>query len=141
MGTAQGLGWAIMKYKDLFHGWKDVRECAAGDVIFAEGEPADVLYVILSGEVELTLRGEPLAVDGAGGMIGETALLGSEARSGTATARTEVKLARLDREHIQDLMHSNPDFALHVMAGLAKRLRAVDTYIGAHLGRKPRRKR
>jgi CRP-like cAMP-binding protein len=118
----------------------DVRECTAGEVIFAEGDPADVMYVILSGEVELTLRGEPLAVDAAGGMIGETALLGSDSRSGTATARTDAKLARLDREKLKELMRSNPDFALHVMAGLANRLRAVDTYIGAHLGRKSRRK-
>jgi CRP-like cAMP-binding protein len=129
-----------MKFHHLFHSWKDVRECTAGEVIFAEGDPADVMYVILSGEVELTLRGEPLAVDAAGGMIGETALLGSDSRSGTATARTDAKLARLDREKLKELMRGNPDFALHVMAGLANRLRAVDTYIGAHLGRKSRRK-
>jgi len=129
-----------MKFLHLFHGWKDTCEFAAGDAIFAEGEPADVMYVILSGEVELTLRGEPLAVDTSGGMIGETALLGSAARSATATARTDAKLARLDREQLKELMRDNPDFALHVMAGLANRLRAVDKYIGAHLGRKPRRK-
>jgi CRP/FNR family cyclic AMP-dependent transcriptional regulator len=129
-----------MKFQHLFRGWKDVGEYAAGDVIFAEGEPADVMYVVLSGEVELTLRGEPLAVDAEGGMLGETALLGSESRSGAATARTDVKLARISREQLKELMRSNPDFALHVMAGLANRLRAVDTYISKHLGRKSGRK-
>jgi CRP-like cAMP-binding protein len=129
-----------MKFQRLFHDWKDVGKYAAGDVIFAEGEPADVMYVVLSGEVELTLRGEPLAVDAEGGMLGETALLGSESRSGAATARTDVKLARINREQLKELMRSNPDFALHVMAGLANRLRAVDTYISKHLGRKSGRK-
>ena len=127
-----------MKFRHLFHDWKDVGEHAAGEVIFAEGEPADVMYVVLSGEVELTLRGEPLALAPEGGMIGETALLGSESRSGAATARTDVKLARISREQLKELMRSNPDFALHVMAGLANRLRAVDTYISAHLGRQTR---
>jgi CRP-like cAMP-binding protein len=129
-----------MKFHHLFRNWKDVGEYGAGDVIFSEGDPADAMYVILAGEVEVTLRGEPLAVDGESGMIGETALLGSGSRSGTATARTEVRLARLDREQLKQLMTSNPDFALHVMAGLASRLRAVDTYISTHLGHKPGRK-
>jgi CRP-like cAMP-binding protein len=129
-----------MKFHHLFRDWQDVCEYRAGDVIFSEGDPADAMFVVLSGEVELTLRGEPLAVDGESGMIGETALLGSESRSGTATARTDVKLARLDREQLKKLMGSNPDFALHVMAGLANRLRAVDTYISTHLGRKSKRR-
>ena len=129
-----------MKFHHLFRDWKDVCEFGAGDVIFSEGDPADAMYVILAGEVELTLHGEPLAVDGESGMIGETALLGTESRSGKATARTDVRLARLDREQLKKLMGSNPDFALHVMGGLANRLRAVDSYISTHLGRKSRRK-
>jgi CRP-like cAMP-binding protein len=129
-----------MKFHHLFRDWKDVCEFGAGDIIFSEGDPADAMYVILAGEVELTLRGEALAVDGESGMIGETAMLGSGSRSGTATARTEVRLARLDRDQLKKLMSSNPEFALHVMAGLANRLRAVDAYISTHLGRKSRRK-
>ena len=129
-----------MKFHHIFHSWKDTREFGAGECIFAEGDPADAMYVILSGEVELILGGEPFGVEAAGGMIGETALLGAGSRSGTANARTDVRLARLDREQLKELMSKNTDFALHVMAGLASRLRAVDRYISTHLGRKPGRK-
>jgi CRP-like cAMP-binding protein len=126
-----------MRFLHIFRGWKDIREVGAEKVIFAEGDPADAMYFILSGEVELNLGGEPFGVEGAGGMIGETALLGAGSRSGTATARTDVRLARVDREQLKDLMGGDTDFALHVMAGLASRLRAVDAYISTHLGHKP----
>jgi CRP-like cAMP-binding protein len=125
-----------MKFHHIFRNWRDTCEVGAGEVIFAEGDPADAMYYILSGEVELKLGGEPFAVEGAGGMIGETALLGVASRSGTATARTDVKLARVDREQLKELMGNDTDFALHVMAGFANRLRAVDAYISTHLGRK-----
>jgi len=127
-----------MKFHHIFRNWKDICEVDAGQVIFAEGDPADAMYFILSGEVELNLGGESFAVESSGGMIGETALLGSGSRSGTATARTDARLARLDREQLRQLMGSDTDFALHVMAGFANRLRAVDTFISTHLGHKPR---
>lgn len=125
-----------MKALNTFKNWQDVREYHAGDLIFAEQDPADALYFILSGEVELQLHGEPLGVESAGAMIGETAMLGSESRSGTATARSDVRLARLDAGQLRELMSKDSEFALHVMAGLANRLRAVDAFISTHIGRK-----
>jgi CRP-like cAMP-binding protein len=125
-----------MTFHHLFRDWQDVCEYGAGDVIFSEGDQADRIYVILAGEVELNLHGEVLGIEGEGGLFGETALLGSESRSGAATARTDVRLARLGREQLQQLMSRDSEFALQVMAGLAKRLRSVDAFIGTHIGRK-----
>ena len=125
-----------MNVLNLFKDWGDVREYGAGDVVFTDREPADAMFLILSGEVELQLHGEALSIESEGAMIGETAMLGSGSRSGTATARNDVKLARLDSAQLMDLMSKNPEFALHVMAGLANRLRAVDAFISTHIGRK-----
>jgi CRP-like cAMP-binding protein len=125
-----------MKASNLFKDWQDVREYRAGEVIFSEDDPADALYFILSGEVELQLRGEPLGVEGEGGIIGETAVIGSETRFGTATARSDVRVARLDPEQLKQRVAGNPDFAMQVMGGLAKRLRAVDGFISEHIGPK-----
>ena len=118
-----------MKFLELFHDWEDVEEYRAGTVIFSERDPADVMYIILSGEVELTLHGEPLGAEGEGGIIGEMAMINSSTRSATATTLTKVKLARLDREQFRVFIHDNTEFALHVMAVLANRLRAVNEYI------------
>jgi len=122
-----------MKFLELFRGQDDLVEFGAQTVIFTEGAPVDVMYVIVSGEVELTLHGERLGVEGEGGIIGEMALIRSATRNATATALTDVKLARLDRKQFERLISENSKFALHVMSTLANRLRAVDKYITSHM--------
>ena len=118
-----------MKFIDMFRDWKDVQEFRAKTVIFSEGDSADVMYVVLSGEVELTLHDEPLGMEGEGGIIGEMAMINGAPRSATATTLTKVKLARVGRDQFREFVSSNADFSMHVMAVLANRLRAVDQYI------------
>lgn len=118
-----------MSFLDKFRDWEDVEEHRSQAVIFPAGSPADVLYVIISGEVELTLRGEQLGTEGVGGIIGEMAIPRSATRTATATALTDVKLARLNRDQLSELMSESNEFSLHVMTVLANRLRAVDAYI------------
>ena len=113
----------------MFRDWENTEEYDARTVIYAERDPADVMYVILSGEVELTLHGEPLGAEREGGIIGEMAMINSATRNATATTLGKVKLARLDRDEFQALIAGNTEFSLHVMAVLANRLRAVDQYI------------
>jgi len=120
----------------LFHRWDDTVDFPAGSVIFAERDPAECMYVILDGEVELTLHGKPLTVGGKGSVIGEMAMLGSQQRDGTATARKDTSLARLDREAFRECMSRSTDFSLLVMSELAGRLRAVDTYISGGKSKK-----
>ena len=122
-----------MRYLDLFEDWANTEAFDARAVVFCENEPADVLYVILSGEVEYTFRGEPLGVEKRGGIIGAMAVITEGTRTATATAITPVRAARLDRNEFRNLMDANPDFAFQAMATLANRLRAVDQYISRQL--------
>jgi CRP/FNR family cyclic AMP-dependent transcriptional regulator len=122
-----------MELLKTFRDWKDMVEFSAHTVIFPEGKPADVLYVIISGEVELTLRGERLVTEGVGSLIGEMAITHSATRSTTATALSDVKLARLTRYQLNMLMTKRTDLSLHVLAILANRLRAVNHYITVQL--------
>ena len=118
-----------MRFLEMFRDWENTEEYDARTVIFSERDPADVMYVIISGEVELTLHGESLGDEREGGIIGEMAIIDSATRSATATALSKVKLARLDRDQFKALFADNTEFSLHVMAVLANRLRAVDQYI------------
>jgi CRP-like cAMP-binding protein len=118
-----------MKLLEMFRNWKDVQEYDAQTVIFSSGGPTDVLYFILSGEVELTLHGESLGTEVTGGIIGEMAMIPSARQSSTATAVTAVRLARFDYRQLKEFVSDNTDFSLHLMAALASRLRAVDQYI------------
>ena len=118
-----------MRFLEMFRDWENTEEYDARTVIFSERDPADVMYVILSGEIELTLHGEPLGAEGEGGIVGEMAIINSATRSATATTLSKVKLARLDRDEFKALIADNTEFSLHVMAVLANRLRAVDQFI------------
>ncbi len=45
----------MMELMNLFSDWEDQVEFPKGAVIFRHGEPADFLYVVLEGEIELKL--------------------------------------------------------------------------------------
>jgi CRP-like cAMP-binding protein len=122
-----------MNVVKLFRKWDAREEYEAGDVIFSEREPAEVMYVVLSGEVELTLHGTLLGIEGEGGIIGEMAVIDAGIRSATATARSKVELACLDQDQFRKLVRENSKFSLHAMTIFANRLRSVDAYISTRL--------
>lgn len=124
-----------MEFLKLFEHWQNVESFSAGDVIFSEEDPADALYIILSGDVELALHGSSLGVESTGSIIGEMAIIPSESRNETATALGGVRLARVEREEFDALIRQDAEFSLHAMAELARRLRAVDRYISNHLSK------
>ena len=93
------------------------------------------MYFIISGEIELTLHGEPVGAEKEGGIIGEMAMIDSATYSVTATTLTKVKLARIDRDQVKVMINENTEFALHVMAVMANRLRAVDQFISKRLAK------
>jgi len=122
-----------MRFLKQFRDWEDVEEHGARSVVFSERDPAEVMYVVLSGEVELTLHGEPLGAENKGGIIGEMSMIESATHGATATTLSKVKLARLDRVQLEDFIGKNSEFALHVMEVMANRLRTVDNYITTQL--------
>jgi CRP-like cAMP-binding protein len=115
-----------MKMIDLFEDWEDQVEFPKGAEIFREGDPADVMFVVTEGEVEIFLKGEPLGAELPGGLVGEMAMINAKFRSATAVALRPSKLARVNQDQFRDLIRANPDFAIHVMAVLANRLRVAN---------------
>ncbi len=95
----------------------------AGTVIFEEDTKGRMMFVIVSGEVAITLRGIEIAVATAGEVIGEMALLKSAMRSATAIARTDCVLDAVDKRRFEALIQESPSFALYVMNVLADRIR------------------
>ena len=117
-----------MRLDELFHDWEDIVEYPRRTVIFSERDSADVMYVVMSGEAELTLRDEPIGAECEGGMLGEMAMITSGRRTATATTSTKVKLARVNRDQFRKLVDENTDFAFHVMSVLANRLSSLHDY-------------
>jgi len=118
-----------MNLMEAFKDWEDQVELPKGAVIFRELDPADYMYILLEGEVELTLRGEPLAAELPGGVIGEMAMINNSTRSATASTLSPSKMARINLTQFKRIISENPDFALHLMAVMANRLRVADQYM------------
>jgi CRP/FNR family cyclic AMP-dependent transcriptional regulator len=98
----------------------------AGDIIFREREPGNVMYMVHSGQVELRLGGLRLEIVGEGEFFGEMALIDEEPRSARAIALSDCELQAVDRERFEFMVQQTPSFALRVMRTLAQSLRRMN---------------
>jgi signal transduction histidine kinase len=106
----------------------DVREFAAGSVIFREGDPGDGLYVILEGCVKVSaVVGQAgrrvLCEFGPGDFFGEMALIDSGARSATATAETSCRLSFLSSGEVLKLLETTPQSVSTLLRVFSSRTR------------------
>jgi CRP/FNR family cyclic AMP-dependent transcriptional regulator len=107
----------------LFKNAKTVKEFMAGETIFVEGQPSDVMYVILEGEVDIRQRGRSIYTAGPGEPVGEMAMIDAQGRSASAVALRPCRLAVVDEKQFLFMVQETPNFALEVMRVLVDRLR------------------
>lgn len=102
------------------------RSLVPGEVVFDEGEPGDELFVVQSGEIELTRRGlggpRRVARFGAGDFFGEISALEGTPRTARAVAIGPACVLRLDRATLEAMCVGEPEIALRLIRGLARRL-------------------
>jgi len=99
-----------------------------GDIIFRQGDPGDVMYILVSGAVELRIKvekGEKLlkCVDTPHDFFGEMALLDGSPRSATAIAVKPTKLIVVDEAQFEKIVLSNGKFAWKIIQVLSQRIR------------------
>ncbi|MGO9855808.1 MAG: Crp/Fnr family transcriptional regulator [Acidimicrobiales bacterium] len=116
-----------VKVLGVFKAATDNRDVPAGTVIFEAGSTGEEMYGVAEGTVELRLPDGRAVTIGPDETFGEMALVDRSARSATATALEDCKLAVIDKRRFLFLVHETPTFALQVMASLAERLRATQT--------------
>ncbi|MDT8319531.1 MAG: cyclic nucleotide-binding domain-containing protein [Xanthomonadales bacterium] len=112
-----------MDLLEVFEDTTDLVAFPAGAVIFTEGEEGNHVYVVMQGELSISLKGKPLATVRPGELVGEMALINSETRSASVTAKTDCQLALIDPAVFQSMLRHVPEFALHVVNVLVERLR------------------
>jgi CRP/FNR family transcriptional regulator, cyclic AMP receptor protein len=115
-----------MKVTGLFRNAQQTIEVPAGATIFQQGDVGDVMYGVISGEVELRIGDQPVRTRGPDDVFGELALIDGHPRTASAVAVTDCSLATIDQRHFLFLVHETPMFALQVMASLAERMRERD---------------
>lgn len=106
---------------------KQVREITheAGHVIAAEGEPGAGLFVIDSGEADVTIGGRTVNHMKAGEFFGEMALLDGGPRTATVTATTDITLYALTEWVFRGLIAEHPGIAMRTLETMASRLRSA----------------
>jgi CRP-like cAMP-binding protein len=122
-----------LDFDRLFKNWDDRETFDAGATIFRADDPAEAIYAILSGSVQLFIKDKILGSEDAGGIIGEMAIIDSDTHNLTAVALTPVVVAKLDLDQFKQFIKTQPDFSLHAMAALAQRLRTVDGFISEQM--------
>jgi len=131
---------ALLQQVDLFSGLPDDDlgglsaivgglTIEAGELLFEEGEPGDVFYIVFQGAIEISKARpdgtvEKLAVRRKGEGFGEMALLNDAPRSATARASETTQLMTVGRDAFQGLLGGD-SLALRMMRVLSKALRAL----------------
>jgi len=102
------------------------RAFEAGATIFDEGESGDKLYIIQSGEIELsrTARGDQRVVArlGAGDFFGELGVVLGQPCINRAVAVCNTRVLELDRETLQAMCLGEPEIAIRMIRILVSRL-------------------
>jgi CRP-like cAMP-binding protein len=111
-----------------------------GEVIFAENEKGGgflkraKMYLVLSGDVSLSVGGKVIGLVRTGEIFGEMASIGQSTRSATATALQECSLLALDDKQFKEGLQKKPEFALMMMGLIIARLRAAVARLGEAKG-------
>ena len=102
----------------------------AGDFLIVEGDQADDLFVVVSGELDVTKRSGtseiPLARVGPGSIQGELAALERGKRMASVRAVTDAEVLRIPYAAVRDLLSGGPDAALGIIRTVIGRLRAME---------------
>ena len=105
---------------------------APGETIIERGAVEDWLFVVAEGRVQARVGARVLAEIGAGGLVGEFAVLSPAPRSASVTALEPSLLLRLRRGPFEELLDDRPEMARSVISTLARLLQAtVQTEDGA----------
>ncbi len=106
----------------------------AGQRIVTQGDSGDSFYVILSGQVKVSVMSPEgqeaiLVVLDAGEGFGEFALLDDQPRSATIEATQPTEAVALRKDDFTRLLRQMPDIAIGLLKVLTKRLRDTDQLV------------
>jgi len=102
----------------------------SGEAIVEEGDPADGMYVIASGEARVDVGGR-FHVLKPGDFFGEMALISPGRRMATVRAQSDVEALKIPAEAFQDFLLEHPAIAVAMLRAIVVRLREVEQRIDA----------
>jgi CRP/FNR family transcriptional regulator, cyclic AMP receptor protein len=77
--------------------------------LLSESQPADSCYLLLDGEVEVRVHGEPVATLEHGALFGEAALVQHRTRNASVVTKSDVRAVRLAFDDLVPVLGSHPE--------------------------------
>ena len=109
-----------------------------GAVLFSAGEPADALYVVLSGSLAVLtadgrVQGRFLARLAAGDTVGEMGLISGHPRTANVVALRNTELARISSRAFNEVLRRDPEAMWRIAQLMVSRLERMDNPPRAHV--------
>jgi CRP-like cAMP-binding protein len=112
------------KYLDLLKPLFEPYACNAGVTVLQQGKPADYLYIVTSGAVEMTFKpydGVPITISHVekDGLFGWSAVVGSETYTSSAIAIENLETMRIRGSELRKLCVDHPEAGKEILERLA----------------------
>jgi CRP-like cAMP-binding protein len=103
-----------------------------GEALISEDRPGHSMFVIVEGEVEVTVKGEtdPLARLDKGAIVGEMSLLTGTPRNATVTALNKVEVVEVDKAALANVLWMSPGLVDRFVEMLFRRQLELDRAMG-----------
>lgn len=104
-------------------------QLAPGDIVFREGDPPTLAYLVESGRIEISTvqDGVPLVLSvlGTGDLLGEMAVIDDAPRTATARALVDSRLIEVDRAQINERIDASDPIVRALLKGQLSRYRSA----------------
>ena len=112
----------------------ETRTWEPGTTVVTEGDVADCMYIIHTGELRAVVAGDggrsvELNTLGAGEFFGELMLSGA-LRAASVQVTVRARLTRVTRAEVERVLASRPDLAFHLIQRLVQRVRTLTRTVG-----------
>jgi CRP-like cAMP-binding protein len=105
------------------------QNCQPGDIIIKEGDDAEHVYTIISGEADVFADGVKVGEIGDDEVFGAMAVFTGEKRSATVIARTACTIMAVPQIDFINLIEAQPKAAVNLIENLARRITAMNHQI------------
>jgi CRP/FNR family transcriptional regulator, cyclic AMP receptor protein len=103
----------------------DEQVFAAGQIIVEEGMPGETLYVVLEGQAKVVRKKRKVGQVIPGDFFGELSAIDGKARTASVVAETPMRLLRLFRHTLVEMVTTEPGFSVKVLDGMVARVRQI----------------
>jgi CRP/FNR family cyclic AMP-dependent transcriptional regulator len=126
MASKQPLKFSSKLFLAKVGSGKSQLQTSRNQLIFSQGDAADAVFYIQTGQVKLTVVSEQgkeavIAILEPGSFFGEGCLAGQLVYMATATAMGNSTLARIDKQAMIRVLHDEPSFSEMFLAHLLSR--------------------